>query len=301
MNTKNRKEGAYRKVRKLSKMQKNLILLLFVFFCGNICNVYKQEVRFVTNASTKQNIIEVAESKRTDPQCKNVLARLQNIEDLISEKARYHSACMANFYKESSSKKVGHPASQSTKDFIEYIIQYIQYNKSECQFSINQMKAEFTDDPNFKFPNVTTIKNKLQIFFTNEIILHTFKNDLIILYKTNITKELAENWYENKLKNRGEEALRIVEMAAKICLEEIRSTCYANDQYELPDLKKENLFNSIPKTLSTFLSIIIKTHKDTNESNQRRYDKKIATLSHCIISSARPRSFSRQFYSGYHQ
>ncbi|KYN14012.1 hypothetical protein ALC57_13768 [Trachymyrmex cornetzi] len=81
-------------------------------------------------------------------------------------------------------------------------------------------------------------------------------------------------------------------MAANISLEEIRSSCYINDHYEVPDLTKENMFNGVPKTLKAFLEIVIKTHKEKNESNQVKYDKKIATLAHCIISSTRPRSFT---------
>lgn len=67
--------------------------------------------------------------------------------------------------------------------------------------------------------------------FLNEIICHTKRDDLIILYKTKITKELAEGWYEKRFKNPADEALRIVEMVPKICLEEIRSTCYINNHF----------------------------------------------------------------------
>ena len=47
----------------------------------------------------------------------------------------------------------------------------------------------------------------------------------------------------------------------------------------------------IPVTLKTFLDILIKSHKEKSEINQLRLDKKVATMSHCIISSVRPRSF----------
>ncbi|KYN29482.1 hypothetical protein ALC57_01077 [Trachymyrmex cornetzi] len=160
---------------------------------------------------------------------------------------------MANFYRDSPSTIVGRPASQSTKDFVEYVIRFLQNNKSECQFSINQIKEDFTNDKDYKFPDITTIKNKLYDYYSNEIVCHTYNKDLIILYKTNITKELAEDWYEKRFQNKAEENLRIVEMAAKICLEEIRSSYYINDHYEVPDLTKENMFNGVPKTLKAFL------------------------------------------------
>ncbi|KYN22379.1 hypothetical protein ALC57_05221 [Trachymyrmex cornetzi] len=205
---------------------------------------------------------------------------------------------MANFYRDTPSTIVGRPASQSTKDFVEYVIRFLQNNKSECQFSINQIKEDFTNDKDYKFPDITTIKNKLYDYYSNEIVCHTYNKDIIILYKTNITKELAEDWYEKRFQNKAEENLRIVEMAAKICLEEIRSSYYINDHYEVPDLTKENMFNGVSKTLKAFLEIVIKTHKEKYENNQVKYDKKIATLAHCIISSTRPRSFTSPILVG---
>lgn len=133
------------------------------FFCGKVCNKYRHEMRFVTNACTKQNIIGVAElRKASDIQCKNVLARLNTVQDLSAENARYHTDCMATFYRDSVTANVGRPASQSTKDFIEHIIQYIKSNKSECQFSANQIKTDFTDDPDYKFPDFSRIKKKTE-------------------------------------------------------------------------------------------------------------------------------------------
>lgn len=52
------------------------------------------------------------------------------------------------------------------------------------------------------------------------------------------------------------------------------------------------IFKDLLSTLKTFLDVIIKSQKVLkSESYQLKLDRKVATSSHCIISSVRPRSF----------
>lgn len=61
--------------------------------------------------------------------------RLKNVPDLIAVKAIYHSNCMSTFYSENPTQNIGRPASENTKGFIKFIINYITNNSNECQFS----------------------------------------------------------------------------------------------------------------------------------------------------------------------
>lgn len=149
------------------KEAKNFDFNALCFFCGKTCNKYKHDMHFVTNQCTKQNIIEIAEERKsTDAQCTEILARLNSVNDLLAVNARYHSVCMANFQRDSSSfGSIGRPPSESTVNFIEYVIHYIENNKDECQFSLNEIKSNYTNDDTYKFPDVTTIKKKLATIF----------------------------------------------------------------------------------------------------------------------------------------
>lgn len=101
----------------------------------------------------------------------------------------------------------------------------------------------------------------------------------------------CKDWYEKRLKSKEDERTRIVEMAAEIVLEDIRSKVYDMNYYETLDLDEVNLFKDVPKTLQVFLNAVCKSNKEKSTNNVRRMDKKVATMSHCIITSVRPRSF----------
>lgn len=75
--------------------------------------------------------------KLSDTFHKNLLARLSNISNLVDVNARYHSSCMSKFYVNRLSGEIGRPPSKSVVDFIQYIIDYIENNSSESQFSLN--------------------------------------------------------------------------------------------------------------------------------------------------------------------
>jgi len=108
----------------------------------------------------------------------------------------------------------------------------------------------------------------LREHFHNDIECHTIKKDVIILYKGDIaSKKLCKEWYEKRFQKEVDERARIVEMAAQIVLEDIRSEKYDMTCYEIPDLKEESLFKDVPYTLKLFLDIVCKTHKDKSKSN----------------------------------
>lgn len=208
--------------------------------------------------------------------------------DLVAVKAHYHNACMANFYNKRTERKRGRSACENTKNFISYLINYIVDNETECQFSVNEIKEGFSGD----LPDYTTIKNKLKEHFQNDIECHLIKRDMIILYKNGTaSKKLCKDWYEKRLKSKEDERTRIVEMAADIILEDIRSKVYDMNYYETLDIDEGNLFKDVPQTLQVFLNVVCKSNKEKSNNNVRRMDKKVATMSHCIITSVRPRSF----------
>lgn len=201
--------------------------------------------------------------------------------DLVAVKAHYHTACMSAFYNKRTERKRGRSACENTNNLINYIVD----NETLCQFSINEIKESFSGN----LPDFITIKAKLKEHFQNDIECHLINIDMIIIYKNGTaSKKLCKDWYEKRLEN---ERTRIVQMAAEIVLEDIRWKVYDMTYYEIPDLNEDNLFKDVPKTLQVFLDILCKNNKEKSTNNLRRKDKKVATMSHCIITSVRPRTF----------
>lgn len=260
------------------------------FICGGFFgNISKEKISCVQGNDTRDNILQYIHKQHTlNDFDKKISARLHNVPDLLAVKAHYHTACMATFYNKRTEKKRGRSACENTKNFINYLINYIVDNGAECQFSVNEIKEGFSGD----LPDYTTIKNKLKEHFQNDIECHLIKRDMIILYKNGTaSKKLYKDWYEKRLKSKEDERTRIVEMAAEIVLEDIRSKVYDMNYYETLDIDEGNLFKDVPKTLQVFLNVVCKSNKEKSKNNVRRMDKKVATMSHCIITSVEPRSF----------
>lgn len=112
---------------------------------------------------------------------------MQNVEDLV-DVGRYHVACMTNFYIEHDTKIVGRPASIETKNFLEYITNYIEIYPSDSQISVNDLFAEYSQSD--CCPAFSTIKKHLTLRFGDKLLYHEYQNDMIIMIKKNLLNYL---------------------------------------------------------------------------------------------------------------
>lgn len=118
------------------------------FLCGGFLgNISKEKKSSVQSNDTRDNILQYILKQNTlnDFDKKNS-ARLKNVPDLVAVKAHYHTACMANFYNKRTERKRGRSACENTKNFINYLINYIVDNETECKFSVNEIKEGFSGD-----------------------------------------------------------------------------------------------------------------------------------------------------------
>lgn len=126
------------------------------------------------------------------------------------------------------------------------------------------------------------------------------KSDCLIKTVRSIDKSVWDNWWSQKKGSTSDERKRIVDMAAKIILEDITSKEYDTNNYELLDAECEaDWFKHVPSSLKSFLDIIIKSGKKKNEKNDSKWNKRVATMAHCLISSVRPRSFLSSILQGF--
>ncbi len=99
---------------------------------------------------------------------------------------------------------------------------------------------------------------------------------------------LSESWYEQKKSSEKEERLRIVETAAAIIVEDIRSQVYNMTQYPPPDQFLEGNEDLIPETLRALTDGVVLNKK---RADIEKWRKKSTAVAHCIISAVRPKSF----------
>lgn len=102
---------------------------------------------------------------------------------------------------------------------------------------------------------------------------------------------MSRIWYESRSDDVQYEKKRIVKMAANIILEDIRSEVYDKTNYRLLNAEEETKCEDVPATLLEFLNIVIKKHKHESPQSAKKWNKRVATMAHCLITSARPRSF----------
>lgn len=260
-------------------------------FCAKVCDTKRKYCLVERKETTEKIMTNLKKRENTEMFDKNLFVRLDKNSDLVKVQARYHEDCIARFYTKRLSNQLGRPPSKNTTDFIEYIVYYIEENATESQFSLNEIKKDFGGD---EFPSYKTIKSNLDSRYPGEIeFLHPGK-DHIILFRHKISKEDWTKWHkyqENKLKDSEDERRKIVEMAGKIILEDIRNITYDKTSYTLPNFNRNNIFDNIPESLTLLLEIIIQTHKNRSKTNDFKWKKRIATVAHSIITSTRPRSF----------
>lgn len=263
------------------------------FFCGAICYTNKQDISYVQTNDVKTKIIAET-SKRNKNEFKEMLLRLNSVQNL--QGACYHRVCMCNFYTKTSNAQAGRPASKETVDFMDKLYLYLAEHRSECQFFLNDVHKEIGGE----CPEWRTVKAKLEVKFPNQLLFKVINKQHVIFFKNAIDDTMWKLWYEKRGQDRAEERKRIVDMAAKIILEDICTMEIDTHFYDILDpCKEESWFDGlVPSSLRSFLKHLICTNKDKNSKSYMKWKKRVATMSHSLISSVRPRSFLSPIMQG---
>ncbi|GFW15272.1 SWIM-type domain-containing protein [Trichonephila clavipes] len=205
--------------------------------------------------------------------------------DLIASKAKYHYN--ANFLNRlSSTEKKPRQVNQVSEAMAE-IFNYIE-NHNDSQFTLKELRDVLTG----YIPNDKTIITRLQQKYLTDIIITTkVKSFTIILFRDTQANILSKAWYDNKKRDPEEERLRIVEAAAAIIREDIRSFVVETKSYHPPSkmLIKEN--QEIPKSLLHFLQEVIMKNRKIKIAKS---NTKCTSIHYAIMAALRERSFSSQ-------
>ena len=279
----------------------NFHFVSYVFFCcENASDEYiqnqkkcrqefRQAIRIVTDDSTIDTILK-ANLERSDDYGAILFDRIGSQNDLIAKAARYHASCFLDFTSPHVAKKRGRPLDPKVASCFEFVKDFIIENKEECQFSLDEILQQFQGE----IPSVIRIVQKLEDYFGNNIIISKSGKGTIISCKSLSKKIVTDAFYKNRSKDEEQERKRIVECAAKIIAEDIRSKVYDINEYPAPDNFLQNVDSVIPETLKIFLHSVISKEKKNPELSE----KKILAISHCIVSATRSRSFISTFQLG---
>ncbi|KAJ8671046.1 hypothetical protein QAD02_002305 [Eretmocerus hayati] len=250
-----------------------------------VCNMQDESVII----NLKDTLQERSKNKLTDTE-NNLLARLKTSSKIIDLRPRYHKYCYNRFFRGESNLKCGRPSDPLLLAACNFVVQYIERNSYECQFSLAEILDKYAGP--YKKLDFRYIKDKVKNHFGDCMVVFSAPDDYMINLTRNADKILSNEWYKNRNRDPDLERKRIVDTAAKIILEDIRGAYYETDKYPAPSKFFEKAESQIPDTLKSFLNTLIKTFKKPkNEEKEKKWSNRVTVLSHSIIASVRPRSF----------
>lgn len=257
------------------------------FFC---LKTSKKDTFSPKTTDTVQSMIDHLKKKQQlEDKDKFLLIRLNNLlNKLGSVKSFYHKPCYNDFFRSKCHELPGRPLTDNMSKTINHIIDYILNHGDECQFSVQRILDDYPGER----PAMRSIKTNLESHFGDEAKVKSEKGDIIILYLNKYKHNFDDSWYEKKKSTSEEERMRIVETAAQIILQDIRSKCYETESYKCPSEFCNNAEDDVPPTLKKLLDIVIKSYKrGKTEESKKKLNNRVLTAAHVIISNVRPKSF----------
>lgn len=216
----------------------------------------RRSVHEVQSLEIKISTLDIA-SKRSDDWGKKIVNRITNVLDLVAVEAKYHGDCHKKFFTlPKQGTKRGRPASEELNIAMEKIYNILE-SSDECQYAIEDLIKQVQGD-GYEL-EIKSVVARLKLKYKDDVIVSTSKKQkTTICFRDTGYKILTNQWYTEKKSDENEEKLRIVETAAKIIREEIRSQVYELDTYPSSDNFLCDLQNQIPEAFNLFLKTLIK-------------------------------------------
>ena len=122
----------------------------------------------------------------------------------------------------------GRPSAPGSATAFQNLCEYLLSN-DECQYSLTELNDKYKEYMAEDVECITekTLKSKLMSYFGEQIIVTSApgrKN--LVCFRDTAHKILTASWYTERAKDSNDERRRIVETAAAIVREDIRSVAY---------------------------------------------------------------------------
>jgi len=165
------------------------------------------------------------------------------------------------------------------------LIEFID-SSDECQFIYQDFEQAMGDGEKY---SQKALKPKLMAHYGKSLfVTETPGKENVYNFSGSASAALYEKWYDQKKASYSDERMRIVETAAAIIREDIRSKVYSTSHYpsDEKDLDDESV---LPKSLHRFMEVIITTK--AKDKSQRVVQRKRAAIGQALVAACRPRSF----------
>lgn len=110
------------------------------------------------------------------------------------------------FYSDHSIEPSGRSACRNTKCFVQHVINHIDNNSNECQFSLKYIKTDYQGDVR----DIPTVRRILEKHFSDQILCKIVNKELLILFKNNIGEKRCKDWFKKRQDTAYDERNRII-------------------------------------------------------------------------------------------
>ena len=242
------------------------------FFCEELCVIDKKHpsrnlVQEVTTLPFRDKLLQLCRDRNDDTWGLQVKSLLLNCYDLVAAEGRYHKNCYDKFRKmqpEQQPTIVKSPGGRNVDQTkVAQFEELYEWMESEGElyslYELQQKLKEIASSSDVY--EIKSIKKKLQERYGSHIYISEVdgrKN--VVCFKNSVAYLVNDRWFANREEKAEDESERIITLAAKLILADIRSTnfdcsCYPlNETIENVEKGKEWL----PKLLRVFVEKLIK-------------------------------------------
>lgn len=221
--------------------------------------------------------------------------RLAGVIDLVAANGRYHRYCYSRYQVPGSSKPGeetkwgGARVPEGRETAFEELCKFIEEN-DECQYTLTELITKLSSiDPLAGPKSEQGLKAKLEKHYGDSIKITAIPGKPSVMCFAGLAGRILSNkWYEDRKHNYEEEKKRVVEAAANIILQDIRSQVYDCSVYPSVDELISGT-DVIPESLSLLINSIIMPKPQ--QKNCKSLKRKSIAIQHSLMSAVRPRSF----------
>jgi len=271
-------------------------------FCGRPAKFGRkrktQDVLQVKTIELKDTLLAICR-ERADVWSDAVKARILHVHDLHAADAVYHQTCSVNFRtnkqipiaqmtdtEESKRTKLGRPrGDEKTAAFLQ-VARYLEENDDE-QITINDLIDLMTQKlagTNHEAYSYTHMKARLWEHFGDRIIQTAINGKLNVVTFRTTARAVLQEYYNNQQqeKDTTEEKIKLVQAAAKLIKEDIKTIETSHEVYPCGDdlQSQEAGIKYLPDTLLVLLEGLFVGKKD---------GVKVASIGQAIVQATRPR------------
>eukprot|EP00794_Sanderia_malayensis_P001581 gene1581-1746_t len=269
------------------------------FFCGQPA-IYGKRKGFeyeyypVRTKDFQSKIAEIC-MNRNDAWAAKVKGRLEFSQDLHASDALYHQQCNVNFRtgkdipkvfqtsEGSISKKLrGRPIDSTRNDAFLKVAAYLEENADE-QITINDLVAKMREYCGDECYTPVHLKQKILEYFGKEVLITEINSKAnVVTFRSTAASVLHKFYEQPKHQHSEKEQLRIIETAATLIQNEIKSMSATKTTYPTSEeiQSVDQNLSYVRSGLQLFLKEIFV---------EKNPEKKIASIGQAIIQATRPR------------